>query len=172
MDITIRKTVEEALEGADIITSCTIDNKNATILRYDRVEKGVYINAIGGDCPGETELNANILLKADHVIVEFEPQTRIKGDIQQRSRYFPVTEFHRIVNGGKEVRTNKNTLVVFDRVGFTSEDFTALVFLRNLIREQKGYDILDLISQQADPKNLYLVVKAHSIEGNEAMVAS
>lgn len=176
LEITICKTVEEALEGADIITTCTADKKNATILRDDMVKKGVYINAIGGDCPGKTELDANILLRADHVIVEFEPQTRIEGDIQQLSQDFPVTEFHRLVNGEKEIRANENNLVVFDGVGFASEDFTALVFLRNLLREQEGYDILDLIPQQADPKNLYSVVKAHSkdfsIEANDAMAAS
>ncbi|MER1973792.1 MAG: ornithine cyclodeaminase, partial [Psychrobacter alimentarius] len=78
LDITICKTVEEAVDGADIITTCTADKKNATILRDDMIKKGVYLNAIGGDCPGKTELDANILLRADHVIVEFEPQTRIE----------------------------------------------------------------------------------------------
>ncbi|MFK3915932.1 ornithine cyclodeaminase [Psychrobacter sp. NPDC078501] len=176
LEITICKTVEEAVEGADIITTCTADKKNATILRDDMVKKGVYINAIGGDCPGKTELDANILLRADHVIVEFEPQTRIEGDIQQLSQDFPVTEFHRIVNGEKEVRTNEDNLVVFDGVGFASEDFTALVFLRDLIKKQDAYELLDLIPQQQDPKNLYSVVKAHSkdrsLETDESMAVS
>ena len=61
---------------------------------------------------------------------------------------------------------------MFDGVGFASEDFTALVFLRDLIREQEGYEILDLIPQQADPKNLYSVVKDLSIATNEAMAIS
>ena len=61
-----------------------------------------------------------------------------------------------------QARTSDDDLVVFDGVGFASEDFTALVFLRDLIREQGGYEILDLIPQQADPKNLYSVVKEHS----------
>lgn len=162
LDITICKTVEEAVDGADIITTCTADKKNATILRDDMIKKGVYINAIGGDCPGKTELDADILLRADHVIVEFEPQTRVEGDIQQLSPDFPVTEFHRIVKGEKDIRTTDNNLVVFDGVGFASEDFTALVFLRDLIKKQDAYELLDLIPHQQDPKNLYSVVKAHS----------
>ncbi|WP_201510023.1 ornithine cyclodeaminase [Psychrobacter alimentarius] len=168
LDITICKTAEEAVDGADIITTCTADKKNATILRDDMIKKGVYINAIGGDCPGKTELDANILLRADHVIVEFEPQTRIEGDIQQLPQDFPVTEFHRIVKGEKGIRTNDNNLVVFDGVGFASEDFTALVFLRDLIKKQDAYELLDLIPHQPDPKNLYSVVKAHSKEHSTA----
>lgn len=172
LDIIICNTAEEAVAGADIITTCTADKKNATILHDDMIKKGVFLNAIGGDCPGKTELDANILLRADHVIVEFEPQTRIEGDIQQLASDFPVTEFHRIVKGEKQARSDNNDLVVFDGVGFASEDFTALVFLRDLIKEQGGYEVLDMITQQADPKNLYSVVKEHSEDRSIAMTAA
>lgn len=159
LDITICNSAEEAVEGADIITTCTADKKNATILRDDMVKKGVYLNAIGGDCPGKTELDANILRRADHVVVEFEPQTRIEGDIQQLEADFPVTEFHHIVKGDKAIRSTADNLVVFDGVGFASEDFTALVYLRDLIKEKQRYELLDVITQQQDPKNLFSVVK-------------
>lgn len=167
LKVTVCHTLEEAVLGAEIITTCTADKKNATILRDDIVKEGVYINAIGGDCPGKTELDANILRRADRVIVEFEPQTRIEGEIQQLASDFPVIEFHRILKGEVPARTSVNELIVFDGVGFASEDFTALVFLRNLIREQKGYEILEMIPQQDDPKNLYSVVKNHSTVKNE-----
>jgi ornithine cyclodeaminase len=159
LKVVICHTPEDAVSGADIITTCTADKKNATILRDDIVTKGVFINAIGGDCPGKTELDGNILMRADRVIVEFEPQTRIEGEIQQLPNDFPVVEFHRILKGEVPARTSANDLVVFDGVGFASEDFTALVFLRDLIRQQPGYELLDMIAQQPDPKNLYSVVK-------------
>lgn len=159
LDITICNSAEEAVEGADIITTCTADKKNATILRDDMIKNGMYLNAIGGDCPGKTELDANILRRADHVVVEFEPQTRIEGDIQQLEPDFPVTEFHHVIKGDKAIRSTADNLVVFDGVGFASEDFTALVYLRNLIEEKQRYDVLDVITQQKDPKNLFSVVK-------------
>lgn len=159
LGITICNTPEEAVKGADIITTCTADKKNATILRDDMVAKGIFVNAIGGDCPGKTELDKKILLRADHVIVEFEPQTRIEGDIQQLSEDFPVTEFHRILKGELSARTSIDDLVVFDGVGFASEDFTALVFLRDLIKKQNAYELLDLIPQQTDPKNLFSILQ-------------
>jgi ornithine cyclodeaminase len=48
---------EQALEGADIITTCTADKQCAKILTDNMVSSGVHINAIGGDCPGKTELH-------------------------------------------------------------------------------------------------------------------
>ncbi|WP_299185239.1 ornithine cyclodeaminase [uncultured Psychrobacter sp.] len=163
LNVVICRTVEDAVAGADIITTCTADKKNATILRDGNVKKGIFINAIGGDCPGKTELDGNILMRADRVIVEFEPQSRIEGEIQQLSPEFPVIEFHHILKGEVSARESDDDLVIFDGVGFASEDFTALVFLRDLIREQGEYEVLDMITQQADPKNLYSVVKDHSV---------
>jgi len=169
LKIVICNTLEEAVLGAEIITTCTADKRNATILRDNIVTEGVFINAIGGDCPGKTELDKNILMRADRVIVEFEPQTRIEGDIQQLSSDFPVVEFHRILKGEVPARTSANDLVVFDGVGFASEDFTALVFLRDLISKQKGYELLDMIAQQPDPKNLYSIVNSYSSTPAPAM---
>ncbi|MFP3649081.1 ornithine cyclodeaminase, partial [Paraburkholderia sp. SIMBA_054] len=50
-DIVACKTVEEAVEGADIITTVTADKANATILTDNMVGAGVHINAVGGECP-------------------------------------------------------------------------------------------------------------------------
>ncbi|TDA89491.1 ornithine cyclodeaminase, partial [Halomonas marinisediminis] len=54
-------TPEEAIEGAQIITTCTADKQFATILTDNMVGAGLHINAIGGDCPGKTELHQDIL---------------------------------------------------------------------------------------------------------------
>ncbi|MEH6452560.1 MAG: ornithine cyclodeaminase, partial [Psychromonas sp.] len=85
------RSAQEAVKGADIITTCTADKKNATILTSAMISEGVHINAIGGDCPGKTELEAQLLERAD-VFIEYEPQTRIEGDIQQLPSSSPITE--------------------------------------------------------------------------------
>jgi ornithine cyclodeaminase/alanine dehydrogenase-like protein (mu-crystallin family) len=51
----------EAVRGADIVTTVTADKCNATILTPDMIEPGMHLNAVGGDCPGKTELHADIL---------------------------------------------------------------------------------------------------------------
>ena len=48
-EITICSSPEQAILGADIITTCTADKRNATILSTDMIMEGVHINAIGGD---------------------------------------------------------------------------------------------------------------------------
>ena len=76
------------MRGADIVTTVTADKAYATILTPDMIEPGMHINAVGGDCPGKTELHADVLRGA-RVFVEYEPQTRIEGDIQQLPRGLP-----------------------------------------------------------------------------------
>ena len=45
---------------------------------------GMHLNAVGGDCPGKTELHPDILLRPDcRIVVEYEPQSRIEGEIQR-----------------------------------------------------------------------------------------
>jgi ornithine cyclodeaminase len=58
-------TSEEAILGAEIITTCTADKQVATILTDNMIGAGVHINAMGGDCPGKTELHRDILLRSD-----------------------------------------------------------------------------------------------------------
>ena len=51
----------EALRGAHIVSTVTADKRNALILTPDMIEPGMHLNAVGGDCPGKTELHADIL---------------------------------------------------------------------------------------------------------------
>jgi ornithine cyclodeaminase len=69
---------KQSMEGADIITTCTADKQNATVVTDNMIGSGVHINAIGGDCPGKTELHRDILLRSD-IFVEYPPQIRMKG---------------------------------------------------------------------------------------------
>ncbi|TIU75773.1 MAG: ornithine cyclodeaminase, partial [Mesorhizobium sp.] len=84
------------VEGVDIITTVTADKQYATILTDNMVGSGVHINAVGGDCPGKTELHRDILLRSD-IFVEFPPQTRIEGEIQQLEADHPVTELWQVM---------------------------------------------------------------------------
>ncbi|WP_367267503.1 hypothetical protein [Mesorhizobium sp.] len=82
---------QEAVEGADITTTAIATNTKCDDLVGHMVGPGVHINAVGGDCPGKTELHRDILLRSD-IFVEYPPQTRIEGEIQQLDADHPVTE--------------------------------------------------------------------------------
>ncbi|PWE34307.1 ornithine cyclodeaminase [Maritimibacter sp. 55A14] len=153
-DMSFCRSSEEAIEGAQIITTCTADKQYATILTDNMVGAGVHINAIGGDCPGKTELHRDILLRSD-IFVEFPPQTRIEGEIQQLDADHPVTEMWRVINGAAPGRRDARQITLFDGVGFAVEDFSALRFLRDRLRGTRFYDDLDMIADPDEPRDLF-----------------
>ena len=147
-------SAEAAIEGADIITTSTADKRSATILTDAMVGPGVHINAIGGDCPGKTELSPLILQRSD-VFVEYAPQTRIEGEIQQMGPDFPVTELWEVVVGAKPGRSDKKQTTVFDSVGFAIEDFSTLRRVRQRLAGADFHEELDLVADPDDPRDLY-----------------
>ena len=149
---------EEAVEGAEIITTCTADKQYATILTDNMVGAGQHINAIGGDCPGKTELHRDILLRSD-IFVEYPPQTRIEGEIQQLDDDYPVTELWQVITGEKEGRSSDKQITLFDSVGFATEDFSALRYVQKRLHEHGTFDDLDMIADPDDPRDLFGMVE-------------
>jgi ornithine cyclodeaminase len=147
-------SVEEAIEGADIVTTVTADKQCATILSDNHVGPGIHINAVGGDCPGKTELSRNILLRSD-IFVEYPPQTRIEGEIQQLPAEHPVIELWQVMTGEIEGRTSSDQITLFDSVGFAIEDFSALRYVREKISEFGMFTELDLLADPDEPRDLY-----------------
>jgi len=145
---------QDAIEGAHIITTCTADKAYATILSDNMVGAGIHINAIGGDCPGKTELHKDILTRAD-TFVEFEPQTRIEGEIQQMDANYPVTEFYKVLNGESEGRKDARQITLFDSVGFATEDFSALRYIYAKLQGTDFFQQIDILADPDDPRDLF-----------------
>ncbi|WP_105382939.1 ornithine cyclodeaminase [Neorhizobium alkalisoli] len=154
LSVTGCRSSQVAIEGAEIITTCTADKQFATILTDNMIGAGVHINAIGGDCPGKTELHRDILLRAD-TFVEYPPQTRIEGEIQQMARDYPVTELWQVVAGLAPGRRDANQITLFDSVGFAIEDFSALRYVREKLRGTEFYQEIDIIADPDDPRDLF-----------------
>jgi len=154
LSVTACSTAQAAVEGAEIITTCTADKQFATILTDNMVGRGVHLNAIGGDCPGKTELHRDILLRAD-TFVEYPPQTWIEGEIQQMDKDYPITELWRVVTGQTPGRRDATQITLFDSVGFAIEDFSALRYLRERIAGTDLYQNLDMIADPDEPRDLF-----------------
>ncbi|MGR3632071.1 MAG: ornithine cyclodeaminase [Limimaricola soesokkakensis] len=158
LDITACDSGEEAVAGAEIITTCTADKQYATILTNNMVGRGVHINAIGGDCPGKTELHRDILLRSN-IFVEYPEQTRIEGEIQQLDPDHPVTELWQVITGKAEGRRAPDQITLFDSVGFATEDFSALRYVRDQLDRTGHYTMLDLLADPDDTRDLYGMVR-------------
>jgi ornithine cyclodeaminase len=161
----------QAVRGADIVTTVTADKRRAVILTPDMIEPGMHLNAVGGDCPGKTELHPDILRRPDlRVVVEFEPQSRVEGEIQQMPADFAVTEFADVVAGRAVGRAHDDEVTLFDSVGFAIEDHAALQLLHTLIQERpERARRIDLVPMLDDPKDLFgsvLDVQGHGPGGD------
>ncbi|TBW39518.1 ornithine cyclodeaminase [Siculibacillus lacustris] len=151
---TICADVATAVEGADIVTTVTADKQCATILTDNLVGAGQHINAVGGDCPGKTELHRDILLRSD-IFVEYPPQTRIEGEIQQLPPDHPVTELWRVIAGEVAGRRSVDRVTLFDSVGFAIEDFAALRYVRSKLALGGFHEDLDLLADPDEPRDLF-----------------
>jgi ornithine cyclodeaminase len=151
-------SIAQAVRGADIVTTVTADKTNATILTPDLIEPGMHINGVGGDCPGKTELHPDVLRGAA-VFVEYEPQTRIEGDLQHLPADFAVTELWRVLSAQAAGRTSSQQVTLFDSVGFALEDYSALRFMRDAAQELGRGQMISLIPELPNPKDLFSLIR-------------
>jgi ornithine cyclodeaminase len=158
LKLIVAKSTREAVRGADIVTTVTADKALATIITPDMIEPGMHINGVGGDCPGKTEIHPDVLRRAK-VFVEYEPQTRVEGDLQQMPAEFAVTEIWQVLAGKVIGRAADSDVTFFDSVGFAMEDYSALRWVRDTARKQAMGMAIELIPTLADPKNLYSLVR-------------
>ena len=157
LKLTRAASVADAVRGADIVTTVTADKRRAVVLTADMVTAGMHLNAVGGDCPGKTELHADILWRPDaRVVVEYAPQSRIEGEIQQMPADFEVTEFADVLLGRAAGRRSPEEVTIFDSVGFALEDFSSLRLLQQLLDEHPDLRRqIDLLPSLDDPKDLF-----------------
>lgn len=151
-------STRDAVRNADIVTTVTADKTNAVVLSADMLEPGMHINGVGGDCPGKTEIHPDVL-RASRCYVQYEPQTRIEGDLQHMPADFPVTELWRVLRGEAEGRSTSSQITFFDSVGFALEDYSALCLLRDLSEELCAGQSVSLVPNLSNPKDLFSLVR-------------
>ena len=168
-DVTLCADAAEAVMGAQVVTTCTADKRNATVLTNDMITRaqeaaaaagnstGLHLNAIGGDAPGKTELDIE-LTKRSSIFVEYPEQTFIEGEIQSLPHDWPLTELWQVLTGQAAGRTSDDELTLFDSVGFAIEDFCALKFLYDATTGTEYFETIDLIAEPTDPKDLFSLV--------------
>jgi ornithine cyclodeaminase len=156
--LTICQDSAEAVKGADIVTTMTADKTNQTILHKEMITQDVFINAIGGDCPGKTELKKD-LLESSTIVVEFLEQSKIEGEIQQLADDFVCTELHEILTKKINLNVSKDGTIVFDSVGFALQDYSVLRLIYLYAKELNIGSELNLIPNIEDVKDLYSLIK-------------
>jgi len=148
---------EEAVKGADIITTITACKANVDVIKDRWVKAGVHINALGGDTVGKTELELSLLPRC-RVVVEYFDQSLIEGEIQrlnnEAAKKLVYAELYELVNGSKKGRVNDQEITLFDSVGIALEDYSALRLTYELANKYNLGEERNFTPQVNDPKNL------------------
>ena len=154
-------SAKEACEGADIIVVCTACKLHATVIENDWVKAGVHISGLGGDCPGKTELDKNILFRGK-VVVEYTEQSMIEGEIQSLTpdevKQVLHAEVWEIISGLKKGRESADEITIYDSVGFAIEDFSALRLTLDLAEKYNIGQEIEMVPPIKDPKDLFSVL--------------
>ena len=93
------------------------------------------------------------------IFVEYPPQTRIEGEIQQLEEDHPVIELWRVIVGEGRGRDHDRQITLFDGVGFAIEDFSALRWLRDKVAKSDKWQPLDMIADPDDPRDLFGMIQ-------------
>lgn len=148
---------EEVVLGADIITTCTACKAHVEVIKNAWIAPGTHINGIGGDAPGKTELDFEIL-KRSRIVVEYFDQSVLEGEIQQYSKEEAKAkvhaELHEVITGKKKGRENKKEITLYDSVGIGLEDYSVLRFTYELSERYGIGEEMDLIPDLENPKDL------------------
>jgi ornithine cyclodeaminase len=159
LELVVCANTAEAVRGADVVTTLTAAKARTAVIAPEMVEPGMHFNSVGGDCPGKTELQVEVLKRAS-LFVEYAPQTRIEGEIQQLDADWPVTELWQVLRGERPGRRSAGEVTVFDSVGFAVADHAALRFLWHAAQRLGIGQTMQLLPTLADPKDLFATLGA------------
>jgi ornithine cyclodeaminase len=148
------RSAEEVVAKSRVLTTATAKKANAKVVHAEWVQAGTHINGIGGDCPGKTELDPE-LVKNSKIVVEYSLQTEKEGEVQHIDRHKIYAELWELVTGKKPGRESEQEITLFDSVGFALEDYSILRLVYSLAEEYHVGHMLDLIPGAKDPKDLY-----------------
>ena len=149
---------QSMIQGADIIVTATAAPGKQKVLTLSWLTPGQHICGIGGDSPGKTELDPDIL-KHGKVVIEYFPQTIHEGEIQnlgEDAKKYLHAELWEVISKQKPGRSNDQEITVYDSVGFALEDYSILRLVNALAEKyQLGKSAYLTPEGLADCKNLY-----------------
>ncbi len=129
------------MRHADIVITATAAKKRQSLFEFEDISSGTHIHAMGGDCPGKTELSAEFLNQVK-LVVEYKPQSLVEGEVQQCEADLIYAELWELVCKNKPGRQNNQEITLFDSVGFALEDYSILRVVYELgKRTSTGYRV-------------------------------
>jgi len=156
-DLIACTSADMAVKNADMVITATAKKSRTSLFERNAIQSGTHIHAMGGDCPGKTELSEDILNHCK-IVVEYIPQSEQEGEIQNIPGAAVYAELWQLVTGALSGRTDNDEITLFDSVGFAVEDFSILRMVYALSEKLDIGQQVELIPAPSDPKDLYGVL--------------
>jgi ornithine cyclodeaminase len=124
VDVTTAVSVEEAVDDADVIVTCTAARE--PLVASGRVRDGAHVTAVGSDGAGKQELDPELLRRADVLVVDSRDQCFRLGELQHApDQAARAVELGAICAGAAAGRSDDAQLTVCDLTGVGVQDVAA-----------------------------------------------
>ena len=134
------ETVEEALDGADIVCTCTAARE--PIVRLAWLAPGAHVNAVGSSVPSARELDADVVAQASLFVDRRESTLNESGDYLRAVEEQGIgpehirAELGELLVGRHPGRADDRELTVFKSLGLAVEDLAAAALCVDRARER------------------------------------
>ena len=132
-------TAEEALEGAEVVCTCT--SSRDPIVRREWLAPGAHVNSVGSSIPSARELDADVVSAASLFVDRRESTLNESGDYLIAAAERAIgpehirAELGELLVGTASGRTSEDELTVFKSLGLAAEDLAAAEYLHRRARE-------------------------------------
>ncbi len=133
-DVRVFDSVEECIQGADIIVTTT--SSREPVIRREWVAGGVHINAVGSSIAAARELDAATVAAASFFVDRRESTVNESGDYLMALREGAIAgpehiraELGEILIGSAKGRTSPEEITLFKSLGIAIEDLASAQFL-------------------------------------------
>ena len=134
----VAETVEAAVEGADVVITCTASRE--PLVQAEWLKRGALVTALGSDGPEKQEVDVRVFTLADLVVVDSRDQCAQIGELHHAldAEFVlspdDVTELGEICAGRTPGRTSEEQTIVCDLTGVGVQDVAAA----NVVMERIG----------------------------------
>lgn len=123
LPVTAYDSVEEAIDGADII--CTLTAATAPIVHGSWIAKGAHVNSVGASVAGFRELDESVVHNARVYVDMRATALQESDDLRGLPHERIVGELSEMVTGACPLRSSRHDITLFKSVGMAIEDIAA-----------------------------------------------
>jgi ornithine cyclodeaminase/alanine dehydrogenase-like protein (mu-crystallin family) len=122
-------SVEEALDGADVVCACT--SSREPIISLASLAPGTHVNAVGSSVPWARELESEVVAAASLFVDRRESTLNESGDYLRAVEEQGIgpdhirAELGEVIIGSAKGRTSEGELTLFKSLGLAVEDLAA-----------------------------------------------